>query len=235
MNYTRRKATTKATHFDKSKFMSIKETFLQEIVYVVTMEEITGELILNWDQTGLNLIPAPAWTMEKRGTKRVKIKGVDDKRQITGVFCANLFGEFLPMQLIYGGKTSRCHPPFEFPADWDITHSSNHWANETTMLAYIKKVIVPFVEKVRSDIDNENQPALVLFDHFNGQLTENITKILEENNIHSVLVPANCTDKLQPLDLTVNRSAKAFLKNKFETWYAEELRHKLDDANGWKK
>ncbi len=77
--------------------MSIKETFLQEIVDVVTMEEIPGELILNWDQTG---IPAPAWTMEKRGTTRVKIKGVDNKRQITGVFCANLFGEFLPIQLI---------------------------------------------------------------------------------------------------------------------------------------
>ena len=232
MNYTRRRATTKATTFDPSTFRAMKEQFLQEIIDVVNMEEIPGELILNWDQTGLNLIPAPTWTMEKRGTKRVRIKGVDDKRQITGVFCCNLFGEFLPVQLIYGGRTNRCHPPFAFPGDWHITHSPNHWTNELTMLAYIKNVIVPFVDKVRSDLGKEDQAALVLFDHFKGQLTQNITDALEEDNIHSVLVPACCTDKLQPLDLTANRSAKAFLKRQFESWYAEELRQKINAAEG---
>lgn len=199
---------------DESSFLTMKEQFLQEIVDVVKMEDIPGELILNWDQTGLNLIPAPAWTMEKRGTKRVKIIGVDDKRQITGVFCANLLGEFLPIQLIYGGKTRRCLPPFPFPRDWHITQSPNHWANEMTMIDYIKEVIVPFVDRVRSDLGSESQPALVIFDHFRGQLTGSIATLLEDNNIHSVLVPASCTDKLQPLDLTVNRAAKAFLKKK---------------------
>lgn len=110
MNYTRRKATTKASSTDDTHFLTTKERFLQEIIDVVSMEDIPGELVLNWDQTGLNLIPAPVWTMEKRGTKKVKISGVEDKRQITGVFCASMLGEFLPIQLIYAGKTSRCIP-----------------------------------------------------------------------------------------------------------------------------
>ena len=45
--------------------------------------------------------------------------------------------------------------------------------------------------------------------------------ILEKNNIYVVNVPANCTDKLQPTDLSVNRSAKEFMRNKFSEWYVE--------------
>ena len=231
MNFSKRKGTTKSKDTVVN-FERIKQDFLQEIIDVIQMEEIPAELIFNWDQTGLNLVPAATWTMEKRGKKRVAIKGLDDKRQITGVFCANLTGEFLPIQLIYGGKTNKCHPPYSFPSDWHITHSENHWANESTMLSYIEEVIVPFVERVRSDLGcTEDQPALALFDRFRGQLTEAITKLLESNNIHCVLIPANCTDKLQPLDLTVNRSAKAFLQKEFQNWYAGELKEKMDAAS----
>ena len=39
--------------------------------------------------------------MEKEGSKRVEIVGVDDKRQITAVFAGSLAGDFLPPQLIF--------------------------------------------------------------------------------------------------------------------------------------
>ena len=39
--------------------------------------------------------------------------------------------------------------------------------------------------------------------------------ILEENKINFALIPANCTDKLQPLDLSFNKLAKMFLHGKF--------------------
>jgi len=47
--------------------------------------------------------------------------------------------------------------------------------------------------------------------HFHGQFTETILGMLEENNVYMVIVPANCTDHLQPLDLSVNKAAKEFL------------------------
>lgn len=64
--------------------------------------------------------------MESKGKKRVEITGLHDKRQITAVFCGTLEGRFLPLQLIYGGKTQRCHPVYDFPDDWCVTHSENH-------------------------------------------------------------------------------------------------------------
>lgn len=42
-----------------------------------------------------------------------------------------------------------------------------------------------------------------------------------------MLVPANCTDQLQPLDIAVNKPLKDVLKKQFHTWYAEEIQKQL--------
>ena len=41
-------------------------------------------------------------------------------------------------------------------------------------------------------------------------------------------MPANTTDCLQPLDISVNKPAKTFLKGKFEEWYATEIAKQLE-------
>ena len=61
------------------------------------------------------------------------------------------------------------------------------------MLQYIREIIVPFVDNTRQRLElPEDQPALALFDHFKGQLTEGITAEFKETFIHSVIIPANC-------------------------------------------
>ena len=74
--------------------------------------------------------------MEKEGAKRVEIVGIDDRRQITAVFYGSITGDFLPIQLIYKGKTKKCLPTFKFPSDWHVTFSANHWSNEDTMFSW---------------------------------------------------------------------------------------------------
>jgi len=111
--------------------------------------------------------------MEKEGTKPVEIKGLDDKRQITAVFVGTITGEFLPLQLVYQGKTSQCHPNFKFPEDWHITLSDNHWCNGITMVNYISKIIIPFVKHKRRKLKkSDDQVALAIFDEFKGQVTQ---------------------------------------------------------------
>lgn len=48
--------------------------------------------------------------MAIRGERSVPIKGLTDKRNITLTFVVSLSGEFLPMQIIYGGKTTVSQP-----------------------------------------------------------------------------------------------------------------------------
>ena len=90
--------------------------------------------------------------MEKRGLKRMEISAKDDKRQITAVFAYAMPGTFLPVQLIYEGKTPRCLPNITFPTDWHIIYSDNHWSTEATMLEYISRIIVPYIPNMRTQL-----------------------------------------------------------------------------------
>jgi len=67
------------------------------------------------------------------------------------------------------------------------------------------------------------QAAILLFDNFKGQCTPDLLKLLDSNNISVVLIPPNCTNRLQPLNLGVNKVAKEFLKRKFHEWYAKQV------------
>ena len=62
---------------------------------------------------------------------------------------------------------------------------------------------------------NDDHCALILFDVFKLRYTSEALKMLEDNNILHVTVRNNYTDRLQPLDLSVNKPAKDFLCETF--------------------
>ena len=67
------------------------------------------------------------------------------------------------------------------------------------MERYLNKILLPYITTTRAKLKMDaTQPALVLFDTLRGQCTERILSKLEENNIRVVIIPANCTDCLQP-------------------------------------
>jgi len=50
------------------------------------MDEICDEMIINWNQTGINYVPISSWIMEEEGSKRVKLIKNDDKKQLNVLF-----------------------------------------------------------------------------------------------------------------------------------------------------
>ena len=65
----KRKVTTAKSKYAVAEFQHLKEEFLQDVLTTVEMEEIPSELILNWDQTGIKIVPSNTWTMEEQGSK----------------------------------------------------------------------------------------------------------------------------------------------------------------------
>lgn len=131
MGYAKRKG-TKSVKVLPSDFENVKADFLQRIKTVVKKHSIPESLIINVDETGVNIVPVGNWTMDLEGNKQVKITGLDDKRQITVTLASTASGVLLDPQVIYEGKTPACHPKFKFPEGWAITQSENHWANSVT-------------------------------------------------------------------------------------------------------
>ena len=117
-------------------------------------------------------------------------------------------GDFLPIQLVYKG---RHHFVESVPEGWHLTYSPSYWFTEQTMRDYIQKIIVLYVEKMRQNLTlGVNYPALLLFDNFKAQCTQELLTLLDENLINVLLIPLNCTDRLQPMDISVNKPANHF-------------------------
>jgi hypothetical protein len=139
-----------------------------------------------------------------------------------------LSGDILPAQVIYQGKTDKCHLRYNFPSDWHITHTDNHWANTQTSIQYIEKLIVPYVMNIRVKLDFPlGQKALMILDFISAQLGEDFRKVMLSKNLVYVYVPANCTSELQPMDLSVQKCVKDCMRNSFEDYYTEVVAKSL--------
>ena len=176
-------------------------------------------------------MPCSEWTLAAQGSKQVEIRGLDDKREMTALLATTLGGKVLPPQLIYAGKTPRCHPSgISFPDDWNITHSGNHWSNEQTMLEFADKILIPYVKATKESLSlPSGVQAVALFDVFAAHRCSSFLTKLQDAGIKVCFIPAGCTGLLQPLDISVNDPFKQELKSSFSDWYAAKVSEYLRD------
>ena len=228
LGYVKRKGTKAARKLPED-FDHQKSEFLRIIKETVTKYSIPPQLIFNFDQIGLKIVPVSNWTMTSEGSEQVAIIGLEDKREITALLGSTADGSLLPPQILYQGKTDQCHAKYPFPDDWDVSHTDNHWSNVDSMIRYIKNVLVPYTDKVKEELDLPiRQHAVAVFDVFRAHRCEEVLDALSKARIQHVFVPAGCTE-LQPMDLSVNGELKTALKNEFTNWYADKIAKDVQD------
>ena len=124
------KATTGKIPVAPGLLKEAKLHFQPQIKQMQEWHQIPDDLIINFDQTPVSYVCSRI-TLHSKSGKNVPLVGKGKSKQITGTFSCTKSGIFLPMQLIYQGKTNRCHPTgIEFPEGFNITHTKNHWSNE---------------------------------------------------------------------------------------------------------
>ena len=229
MDWSKKRGTTAEREMNPALYEELSFSWKRDIAGNIFNHKIPEAPIFNMDQTPLGQTSASKVSFAPRGSKKVPIANIDDKRMITGTFCVSLKGDILPLQLIYAGKTDLCHPKnVKFPKGFQVTHTENHWSNGTVHMEYLKKNIFPYIENIRKSLSvGKDQKALLIFDIFKGQTTGAVPQLLKENHCLSVKVPANHRDLFQPLGLTVNKPAKAFVSNKYQQWYADKVSKQL--------
>lgn len=226
--FCKRHATTGKLPLPQPFILEQRKRFAQEIGRLAAEHSIPETMIINWDQTPLKYVPTGQWTMDKRGSSKVSIAGLNDKRAITAVITCTAAGDMLPLQLIYPGKTDKCHPVAALPSGTDVTHNVSHFSTEATMLRYMDNIIAPYLQKQREELSKPDTPGLLVYDVFRAHTTDAVQQKIRDLNCLPVCVPPNMTDHLQPLDLAVNKPIKDFLKGKFIEWYSEEVESSED-------
>ena len=237
MGFVRRLGTTGKVPIPDSLKKELKKSYLHGIVKKVEDNDIPPSIVLNLDQTPSKYIPVLNKTMAPKGSKTVPIKGSTEKRRITATFTITLDGHFLPVQLIYGGKTSKSLPRVNFPKSFSLSANPKHYSNEQESIKVLEEIIIPYVKKERERLGMEkDQAALLIMDVFKGQMTSPVLKILSNNNILLQSVPANFTYLFQPLDVQggQNGFVKRLLKRRCTDWYASQMILTMEEGKSWK-
>ena len=197
--------------------------------------KVHPSLVINMDQTGVQLVPGSGWTYEKKGAASVAVVGAEDKRQITACIASSLDGAFLPLQLIFQGKTPRCLPeatPRSIAAKVHLTFSDNHWSNQQTMQQYVEEVIMKYANRcVAAQGLHDDAKIILVLDVWAVHKSEEFRRFLRTHHprIHLVYVPANCTSKLQVADVALQRPFKRAITALFEEWAAAEIKKMIDN------
>ena len=196
-------------------FEAKKATYMRIGAELIHRYNVPPELVINGDETEVLLVNRARTTRSAQGVKRVKILGMgDDKAQITTTIFVTESGDVLPYQMIFSGKTVRCHPSSRKPDDCLWTHTESHWQSVKTYLEVIEKIIVPYknsaIQKLRLP---SNQVTILKHDlHFTHKDAA-VLKYLKDNFIAPLFVPAACTDAMQECDVVVNKPFKAAVRS----------------------
>ena len=107
---------------------------------------IPKSMVINLDQTPSKYLPGCNKTLALKRIKSDSVAGSTDKGTITATFNITMDGKFLPMQIIYGGKTSKSIPPVSFPDSFLVSGNKKHCRNEKESLKMLEHIIIPYVK-----------------------------------------------------------------------------------------
>ena len=142
-------ATTSRPIITRSLWEDINTQYLHDIASAVRTYNVPNELILNANQTPSKYVPTTNVTMAEQGTAHIPARGREDKRAITVTVIQSLSGKMLPFQIIYTGKSERCLP-------------LEHWSNEVETLSLIDKIIAPYIENLKNELQFPNNKKSLL-------------------------------------------------------------------------
>ena len=144
IGFVRRRGTTAKLEIPDIAFIEAQLLLTHDIVSKMNKyNRFLDSLIINIDQTLAKYVPVSRSTLAKKNSKAVAIKGSSDKRSITATFSITFSGKILPMQLIYGGKTTKSLPRFKFPNDFSLSVNKTHYSNEKEACKLIEEILVP--------------------------------------------------------------------------------------------
>jgi hypothetical protein len=142
------------------------------------------------------------------------------------------------LQAIYQGKTDQSLPPSRLRhrskhAGWHFTSTENHWSDLPSMKALVSKIIEPYrkctVEKLGLPAE---QKILWLIDVWSVHVSEAFRSWMKQHfaNILILYIPPNCTSKLQPQDVAVQKPFKGAVQAAFRAFQRRRYEQALLDG-----
>lgn len=177
-----------------------QQCFLSYILYMRTEYNYPLNLIGNMDETPLSFNLPSQTTVEERGKRTVSILTTGHEHtNFTVTLTCLADGTKLPPVIIF--KLVNV-PREQFPDGVYIRANPSGWMDEKEMLWWMENVW-----HRRANLGS-NPRSLLVLDSFSAHKTDPVKRRFREKNTDIAIIPGGLTSRLQPLDVSLNKSFK---------------------------
>jgi hypothetical protein len=185
-----------------------------------TVAGIPPQNIYNCDETNLQDNPGAKKAIFPLGVKYAEQIQDHSKTSISIMFCGSATGDFLPPYVIYKGQNvydSWCKGG---PKGTYYTSTSSGWFDTYTFCDWFRRIFLPHVRR---------QPGkkLLLCDNLACHLSTEVIDLCRKEDVEFVCLPANSTDKLQPLDVGIFGPMKTAWRKQLQKYREKDPTAKL--------
>ncbi|CAI7808923.1 unnamed protein product [Closterium sp. NIES-53] len=156
-------------------------------------------------------------TVEEVGIRSVPIRsGGYQKERVTVMLACTANGKKLKPWVFFNRKTI---PKGNFPSDVVVAAHPNSWMDADGVLEWLDGTVNPYVNPM---LGVRSRKVMLVLDSYRGHLTDAVKAKFGELNIVPAIIPAGCNSEIQPLDVAVNRSFKAAVRQLYQEWFESE-------------
>ena len=199
-----------------------------ELVHHAIEQKLTSDRVFNMDETGFAQKSKSKIVVAVKGSRNVWTKSADVSFHLTLVVTCAANGFVVPPLFIIPGQRPRRNvmDACDIPGGV-VTTSSKGFMNSSIFLKWLQhfESNIPVTVK---------RPVLLVYDGYGSHYNEEIIQKAVELKIILVLLPANATHLVQPLDIAVFRPFKTVLKRHVETFMIENAVTSLSKQDGIK-
>ena len=179
-------------------------SFRNEVASVFQDGDYPLDYICNMDETPIYLDLLPSKVVDRKGKKTIPVRTTaSEKNRVTATLACTASGKMLPPFVVFKGKTKRTLKKLNVPKGVVCTTQPKAWMDEERMLEWIDEVWKPYVR---------GRPALLSLDTFTAHLTEAVKDSFHKCHTKLLIIPGGCTSILQPLDVSVNKPFKSYIR-----------------------
>lgn len=161
--------------------------------------------IFNADEAGFALCPKSGKVLgPTQSNEDFYVRVNKEKEQITvmGTFSAD--GKVVPPMIIFPYKKMPKAIVESVPKDWALGRSDSGWINSEVFFEFISNHFLPYLKSC-----NIIRPVVLFVDGHRSHLTQQVSRLCDENGIILISLFPNATHILQPADVSVFKPLKA--------------------------
>lgn len=174
---------------------------------------IPAHRIWNLDETGLSTVQTPGPIVAPKGVKQVGgCTSAERGTLITLIVAINAIGNHTPPMLIFPRVYFKDRMIFGAPPGTIGAATPTAWSNEEMFLRFLDH----FIAHVKC---SKEERVILLLDNHETHLSIEALDRASDAGIIMVTFPPHCSNKLQPLDLTVYGPLKTFYNQALDDWH----------------